>query len=94
MRRRISIRGCVRPSVRPWVRPWVRGYVSIREKRRLGASYVGYPTLFMLVLVVNVVVIPVFDLVIVVALTEFMKRIAVGMDDVNETGIRRFQSAK
>ena len=48
----------------------------------------------MLVLVVNVVVIPVFDLVIVVALTEFMKRIAVGMDDVNETGIRRFQSAK
>ena len=42
----------------------------------------------------NVVVIPVFDLVIVVARTEFMKRIAVGMDDVNETGIRRFQSAK
>ena len=46
MRRRISIRGCVRPYVRPSVRPWVRGSVSIKEKRGLGASYVGYPTLF------------------------------------------------
>ena len=43
MRRRISIRGCVRPSVRPSV----RGSVSIKEKRGLGASYVGYPTLFL-----------------------------------------------
>ena len=29
----------------PSVRPWVRGSVSIKEKRELGASYVGYPTL-------------------------------------------------
>ena len=53
MRRRISIRGCVRPyvrpSVRPWVRPWVRGSVSIKEKRGLGASYVGYPTLLIFI---------------------------------------------
>ena len=41
MRRRISIRGCVRPSVGPSV----RGSVSIKEKRVPGASYVGYPTL-------------------------------------------------
>ena len=47
MRRRISIRGCVRPSVRVSVRPWVRGSVSIKEKRGLGASYVGYPNLFL-----------------------------------------------
>ena len=49
MRRRISIRGYVRPSVRPWVRPSVgpsvRGSVSIKEKRELGASYVEYPAL-------------------------------------------------
>ena len=45
MRRRISIRGCVRPSVRPSVCPWVRMSVSIKEKRVPGASYVGYPTL-------------------------------------------------
>ena len=44
MRRRISIRGCVRPSVRVSV----RGSVSIKEKRGLGASYVGYPNLFFL----------------------------------------------
>ena len=37
MRRRISIRGCARPSVGP--------SVSIKEKRGLGASYVGYPAL-------------------------------------------------
>ena len=36
----------VRPSVCPSVRPWVRGSVSIKEKRGLGASYVGYPALF------------------------------------------------
>ena len=41
MRRRISIRGCVRP----FVGPSVRGSVSIKEKRGLGASYVGYPAL-------------------------------------------------
>ena len=28
------------------VGPWVRMYVSIKEKRVPGASYVGYPTLF------------------------------------------------
>ena len=38
----VSVRPCVRPSVRPWVRE----SVSIKEKRGLGASYVGYPALF------------------------------------------------
>ena len=53
MRRRISIKGCVRPWVRPWVRgsvgPSVCPSVSIKGNavyRVLGASYVGYPTLF------------------------------------------------
>ena len=35
------------PSVCPSVRPSVRGSVSIKEKRGLGASYVGYPALFL-----------------------------------------------
>ena len=60
MRSRISIRGCVRPSVRPSVRPWVRGSVSIKEKRGLGASYVGYPNLFFTYIVVVVVAVVVF----------------------------------
>ena len=28
------------------VSPWVRGSVNVKEKRGLGAFYVGYPTLF------------------------------------------------
>ena len=35
-------------SVRPYVRPSVGPSVSVKEKRGLGASYVGYPTLFYL----------------------------------------------
>ena len=35
----------VGPSVRPWVRPSVGPSVNIKEKRGLGAFYVGYPTL-------------------------------------------------
>ena len=67
MRRRISIKGCVRPSVRPSVCPYVRmsvgPSVSIKGNavyRVLGASYVGYPALFILGKVVVVVFVPLF----------------------------------
>ena len=40
----------VHPSVRPSVGPSVRGSVSINEKRGLGASYVGYPALYKVIL--------------------------------------------
>ena len=49
MRRRISIRGCVGPYVRPSVVP----SVSIKEKRGLGASYVGYPALLTLAFTIS-----------------------------------------
>ena len=43
MRRRISIRGCVRPSVRPSVR--MSRVIFEGEKRLLGASCAEYPAL-------------------------------------------------
>ena len=43
MRRRISIRGCVRPSLRRSVRP-----SPVIFKRVLGASFAVYPALFSL----------------------------------------------
>ena len=54
MRRRISIRGCVRPSVRPSVGPSVRRSVGPSGRRSvtpslrrlLGASYAEYSALF------------------------------------------------
>ena len=46
MRRRISIRGCVRPSVRPSVRRSVRRSVTPSLRRLLGASYAEYSALF------------------------------------------------
>ena len=49
MRRRISIRGCVRPSVGPSVRRSVRSSVRLSRvifRRVLGASFAVYPALF------------------------------------------------
>ena len=47
MRRRISIRGCVRPCVRPSVCPSVRRSGTPSLRRLLGASYAEYSALFL-----------------------------------------------
>ena len=56
MRRRISIRGCVRPSVLRFVRPSVRPSVRMSRvifRRVLGASCAVYPALFVWMLWLN-----------------------------------------